>query len=83
MENKIYFIYYLIAEWLNKKEKTEWDELPLSEKMLIYKYLTLLKRWEKDPSKVSRVHQKWILENCNCKTWLVPSEILEEKRLWL
>ena len=62
--------------WSYEKERDyEWSRLPQEEKDLILKYLKLLSRFAKDPSKVGLANKKWILENCDCKTDLVPVKI--------
>ena len=50
----------------------EWEALPQSEKDLILKYLKLMKRFQKDPSKVGIENKRWLIENCDCKSWLAP-----------
>lgn len=53
---------------------TKWKELGFERQELVLKYLKLLKRFQKDPSKIGHVNKKLILVHCECETWLVPKE---------
>jgi hypothetical protein len=62
---------YLTYDHASDLEK-QWDLLPDTRKALILKYATLLRRFNKDPNSVSKEFKKFILENSECETWLIP-----------
>lgn len=67
----------------DNEEALEWESLPLNKKDDCYRYLTLLKRYNRKPELVSIKHRKWMLENCTLPTHLIPNEILDKKDLWI
>ena len=58
-----------------------WYSLEQSKQQDIFKYLKLLKRFTKNPNLINTKHKKWLLENCDLPTELVPNELMGE--YWL
>ena len=66
-----------------KECDVKWSRLSNIEKENIFRYLKLTKRFKKNPDLVKASHRKWMLENCNIPTELVPDELMTENDLWL
>ena len=60
-----------------------WENLSKEKKEDCFKYLLLLKRFNKNPNLLNAKHKKWVLENSDLPTYLIPCEILIEEKLLL
>ena len=58
-----------------------WEELTEKERDDCMKYLKLLKVFVRDNQSVSLENKKWMLQNCDLPTHLVPEERMD--RFWL
>lgn len=71
------------VEWVDSSNKTcareyvRWVALPEEERLRTIKYATLIKRLSIDSKMVSVRFKKWVLENCDCSTDLVPTDIMQ------
>ena len=74
---------FLFLNEFEENEEKEWANIPGSKKDDCYKYLTLIKRFKKNPSLLKTENKKWILLNSDLPAWLIPNEILDKKDLWL
>ena len=61
----------------------EWKNLSEEKKEDCYKYLTLIRRFKKDPSLLSFKYKRWVLQNSDLPTYLIPNDVLDDKSLWL
>lgn len=76
---KCIYINESMVDWEYEKELNhEWDKLTYSQQQDTIKYLKLMKRFGKDESSLSLPFKKWLLENCELPTHLVPIEILNK-----
>ena len=65
--------------WVYEKElNQEWDKLTYSKQQDTIKYLKLMKRFGRDNESLSVPFKKWLLENCDLPTHLVPLDILNK-----
>lgn len=61
------------GHWSYELELRErWESCPQEEKDRIVKYLKLMKWFNKDPRLVTKFNKKWLLENCDVETEIVP-----------
>lgn len=75
--------FFSFLEEFEENEKLEWLGLEKEKKEDCFRYLKLMKRFNKNNKLISPVHKKWMLENCDLPTYLIPNEIMYEKDLWL
>ena len=61
----------------------EWDSLKKEVKEDCFKYLTLLKRFNKQPKLITVKYKRWLLDNADLPTDLIPEDTLDEMELWL
>jgi hypothetical protein len=61
----------------------EWIDLSSEIRGETIKYLKLIRRFKKDHKLVPMNHKKWMLENSDLPTYLIPNEILDDMSLWL
>lgn len=65
--------------WEYEKElDQEWEKLTYSKQQDTIKYLKLMKRFGRDNESLSVPFKKWLLENCDLPTHLVPLDILNK-----
>jgi len=75
--------FFSFLEEFEENEKLEWLNLSKEKKEDCFRYLKLMKRLNKNNNLISPSHKRWILENCDLPTHLIPNEIMHEKDLWL
>lgn len=68
---------------INKDDELRWEGISFELRNEMFKYLKLLKRFKNQPSALSFKHKKWVLENSDLPTYLIPKEVLEEESLFL
>ena len=61
----------------------EWDSLKKEVKEDCFKYLTLLKRFNKQSKLITVKYKRWLLDNADLPTDLIPEDTLDEMELWL
>lgn len=57
---------------------TKWRALSHEEQEKILKYAKLLKRFSKDPNKVGIENKKWLLQNADLETDLIPLDLMQK-----
>ena len=75
--------FFSFLEEFEENEKLAWLGLEKEKKEDCFRYLKLMKRFNKNNKLISPAHKKWMLENCDLPTHLIPNEIMDEKGLWL
>ena len=58
-----------------------WKVCPQDERDRIIKYIKLLKWYNQDPTKISFANKKWITQNSDCDTEILPIEISNKYRI--
>ena len=60
-----------------ENENAAWDDLTKEERDRTIKYMTLMRRFNKDPKSLSFEFKKWVLQNADAPTDLVPLDIMQ------
>jgi hypothetical protein len=64
--------------WSYEKEMAHrWENTKQEDRDAIIKYMKLMKRFSLDPSKVGLENKKWLLQNSDCETDIMPSELVQ------
>jgi hypothetical protein len=74
---------FLFSEEADKEDEWSWLELPEIKKQDCFKYLILMKRFIKNKNMLNVKHKKWMLQNCDLPTHLIPDDVMDERSLWL
>jgi len=62
---------------LDKELEVRWFKKTEMQKFVIFKYLKLLKKFTADNNSISFEEKKWMLQNCDCETELLPLDLLD------
>jgi hypothetical protein len=74
---------FLFSEEANREDEENWLELPEIKKQDCFRYLILMKRLIKNKNMLNVKHKKWMLQNCDLPTHLIPDDVMDERSLWL